>query len=286
MFGLFPKQLMADLTHAGNSSGSQAVGIACLNNRFALRVPKDDFEAVWKIVKPQAALPSAIDTDRLWKIDSLPFGITAKVLSQWADHHALSIKPIRSLGPRGWLVGATGPPPGVQFHYGQPLLIKELKSKTHQQSPIIAGPQPVLQAKDPQRPLPPLMEDPWAGKQLPRPAHAGSIAAPTPVGPTEQKFSAQENRIANLEAAMEQQAGNIETLKAEAVQRDQEMRVHLDQRLVSVKNELSTSLSSAIQMQSKTFEQNFTELKNMLAASAAMHTKRKNVPTGPEDMMD
>ena len=262
----------------------EAAGLVRIRSRFAIRVHKTHFENTWKTLFPNTPPPSQLQTNCVWKIESLPFGVTQKTLLEWSEHHSLKIHPMRSLGPRTWVVGVVGSPPDRQMHFnGCPLLIRELKPRQQDQHPIIAGPKTVPTAVENSRSLPPLLSDPW--KDWKRPAAISQTAAPA-IGPTEQKFAQQEDRISKLEEALGKQASSIESIQQDATRRDHEIRVHLDERLAGVKQELSQNLGAALQQQSKSFEQNFNELKTLLMQQQQQPKPKRKNPAEHEDMDD
>ena len=257
-------------------------GLVRIRSKYAIRTHKSHLDAVWKAVCPSTPPPMQLETSQVWKIESLPYGVTQAKLLEWAQHHSLKIRPMRAMGPRAWLVGAMDSPPDRQLHFnGAPLFIRELRSRVPAQNPLIAGPRPwQAQTDKPATQLTPLPFDPWGGwKPTTAPLPAAPAAAGS-IGPTEAKFAEQETRLAKLEDAISKQAATIDTIQQDARQHDQAIRQHLDQRLLDVKTELSDSFSQALQHQSKSFEQNFGELKNLLMQGAS---KRKASPANDMD---
>ena len=115
-----------------------------------------------------------------------------------------------------------------------------------------------------------MASDPWGGwKGTSATARAPQLAAP--VGPTEQKFSAQEQRIDRLESALQQlqdaqkqQSGAIGQLRADMQKKDEDIRKHMDERLSQVKQELGCSFTQALQTQSVNLDKSTQELKQLL----------------------
>ena len=121
-----------------------SAGLVCQNARLALRVPKASYEQAWTKLFPNVPVPADIETSRIFKIESLPFGVTNKMLNEWAVHNAWKLRPLRAVGPRSWLVGTGDNPPAGTLHFnGAPLLVRELHGR-HQSwhNPIVAGPKP------------------------------------------------------------------------------------------------------------------------------------------------
>ena len=102
-------------------------------------------------------------------------------------------KPVKALGPRGWLVGtADHAPPGLHVFNGSPVLLKLLPPKQSQgSSPLLARPKPSKQASQKNDSNADPIQgqfDPCANWQGPKPA---ANAKPS-TGPTEQRCKAQD----------------------------------------------------------------------------------------------
>lgn len=272
-----------------------AAGLTKQAGRLALRVPKGSFDASWKILFPTKPLPADVDTSRTYKVESLPFGVTKSMLEQWAEHNSWKMKPLRAIGPRSWIVGTGDEPPSLPLHFNSsPVLIRELTNRTSvSANPIIAGPKPTASsAVAAHLALGPLQSDPWARYQGTKPAVAATSAIPsaTPanVGPTEQQFSQQADRISKLEDAVQQmqltaanQTASIETLQLENQKRDVAIRSHIDERLGMIKKELDQSFADAIKQQSQSFSSNLDEIKNLLKTKK--HKRKKLSGANGED---
>ena len=183
---------------------AKCAGLVKSKGQFGLRFHVDDFTESWKIIYPMQKEPSSILTKFLYRIEPLPFGTTGETVTQWTGSFGWQTKPVKALGPRGWLVGtADHAPPGLHVYNGSPVLLKWLPPKQSQgSSPLLAGPRPTkqsLQNKDSQ--VDPIQGqfDPWANWQGTKPA-----ANPKAVtGPTEQRFKAQDEKIGQLENALQ-----------------------------------------------------------------------------------
>ena len=157
----------ADLKAASIASAKlpHAVGITKVRGRFAIRVSKANYAGSWSLLFPGVAPPEMVDANTTWRIDSLPFGVTKDMLLAWAKHHQWAIRPLRAIGPRGWVVVAATAPPKPQMLFNlDPVLIRELAPRAVQSNPIVAGPRPSKPASvdDKSGKLPPLAGDPWA----------------------------------------------------------------------------------------------------------------------------
>ena len=260
---------------------AEAAGIIKIKGRFALRISKANFATAWGLIYPNQDVPAIVDASRTWKLESLPFGVTRAMLIDWAGHNKWSIKPLRAAGPRAWVIGSSDDPPKCNLHFNsEPILIKEIKPRQPPPNPIVAGPRPrALPAatQDDTKVLPPLRGDPWAPNSNPwanwKSSTASAPAAPSApmVGPTEQKFQQQEQRIAHMESVItkiqQDQATaneNVENLKQEVVQRDEAMKQQIDTRLHGIKKELDASFSAALVKQTQSFDQSLSEIKRLL----------------------
>ena len=247
----------------------ESAGLIKIKGRYAIRVSKDNYKASWTLLFPGVNPPEMLDATMTWKIEALPYGVTCEMLAEWSKHVQWPLKPLRAVGPKSWVVGATAPPPQQHLFFNSaPLLIREITAKQPPMNPIIAGPRPKASAA-----LPPLNGDPWAGNSATNPwanykGTQPSTAAPPAsnpvIGPTEQKFQAQNDRISQLESAIQtlQQdqldtKGAVKSLHTEIQQRDEQIKTHLDARLSSVKQELDASFSAALQKQSASWESGF-----------------------------
>ena len=110
-------------------------------------------------------------------------------------------------------------------------------------------------------------------------------ASRTLQGPHEAKLTAQDERIAKLEETISKvhehqadQDANFEKFRQDVKKQDVAIRTHIDQRLSQVKQELDASFSGALQQQSKTFDDNMRELKQLLGA-----VPKRKAPNEPED---
>eukprot|EP00435_Cladocopium_sp_Y103_P072326 s1543_g39.t3 len=248
-------------------------GLACQRNRFAIRVPKGAYADAWKQLFPTEPVPADIPTTRIYKVESLPLGVTSKMIQEWADHNSWKCKPLRPLGPKAWMLGSGDEPPAGPSHFnGSPLLIRELKNKhQHATNPIIAGPRPSnnrgrVSSQEVQAAT--LQTDPWAAWTGPKPAVQASL--PASLGPNEQQFAKQADRLNKLEDVVkkiqEEQASQghtIAQIHEDTAKRDHEIRQHLDNRLQMIKTELDQSFASALHTQSKQFAANMDEIKGV-----------------------
>ena len=258
----------------------ELVGITRVRGRFAIRISKANFAAAWSIVNPGLQQPEMIDGNSTWRIESLPFGVTKDMLTAWSKHHSWSIRPLRAVGPRGWIViSATSPPSPQMFFNSSPVVIREVAPRQIPVNPIIAGPKASKPAiGDDTGRIIPLREDPWAGWKGLTPARS-SMVQPAQntqgiVGPTEAKFAAQEQRMEKLESAIQQlqesqskQQDAFQQLHGEVKANEIETRKHMDKRMDQIKMELDGSFTKALAAQSSSFEKGMQDLKKLLLAA-------------------
>lgn len=266
-----------------------AHGLVRNKDKHAIRVAQSQFQAAWKVIHPHCDPPEEIDLQKIYKLESLPFGTTADMLQQWSKHLHWPMKPLRAVGPRSWIIGtAIEPPAGTLCFNASPILARQIPPRHAPRSnPIIAGPKPIaskgqaLNVNQPQG-VPPLKFDPWANYAGARPAPA----TPSNQGPTDLKFEAQDQRIEKLETslkemqlAQEESKQQLTDLKTEVQTRDTATRTHFDSKLQQMQQQLDQSFSQALQSQTKQFDQGMQELKAML-----MQTKRKQPEKDNSDM--
>ena len=85
---------------------------------------------------------------------------------------------------------------------------------------------------------------------------ANQSATGPQIGPTEQKFAQQADRLAKLEAAVQDiqtcqtaHTDGLTQLKQENKERDQAIRAHMDETFKAIKTDLNQSFAQAIQQQ-------------------------------------
>ena len=250
-------------------------GLVKSGNKMALRLPANKFDDAWKIVNPSKQLPIAQDTSMLYKLESLPFGATSAMLEAWSTHIGWTFRPIRQLGARAWLIGTgTAPTQHLTFN-GLHVLARALPPKTTQVSyPIVAGPRPTQSATS--SALPPLNGDPWSNwsgsSSLPALSTVPS-ANRSVTGPTADKLAEHDSKLQSLEDALKtiqeiqkQQGTHIEKVHADAKASNQQLKDHVDQKIVGLREELDNSFASALAKQSESFERNLGDIKKLLLA--------------------
>ena len=100
-------------------------GLARLRKRYGLRVETSAFPAAHRSLKPAHPLPIAVEVKQVYRISNTPPGLLAADVVAWGTAVSWLLKPLRSQGPRQWLVGAASPPPqGTLSMNGHPILIQ------------------------------------------------------------------------------------------------------------------------------------------------------------------
>ena len=165
-----------------------------------------------------------------------------------------------------------------------PILVRELPPRfVAKQNPVVAGPKPssAISAPGSSGIFANGLggNDPWANwsgtsantGQPPRAA----------AGPIEDKFAKQTSRMDKLEAELTQikqdqkeQKESQAKFQQDVVAGDQENRKDLDQKIVGLKQEFENSFTKALATQTKKFDNDLQEIKQLLLGSA----KRKEHP--------
>ena len=198
-----------DIAHVtAVASGTQnCQGLIRGKNTLGLRFAKGDFAAAWKILHPDEEPPAHTGGALTFRLEPLPFGCNHKVVEAWANQYSWTIKAVKAVGAKAWLITSDNPPPeGVLLFNNNPIIARSIAPRMSQQSnPVIAGPKPRKSASsstDHRNSLGPLEEDPWARYQ---PLAKGALtAAParTTDGPIETKFKQQTTRMDAFEQSL------------------------------------------------------------------------------------
>lgn len=265
-------------------------GLVRGRNSLGIRVQRASFQEAWKKIYPDDDVPAEIPNTLAFKLEPLPYGTNPVQIKEWADAVGWTIRPVRPLGPRAWLVTCgQEPPQSILAWNGHPILPVQLQSRQRQsnQSAIVAGPRMTRDSRNA-----PLETDPWATwlTKHPSPMAAASAAAPVVSrqlhGPTEEKFQNQEQRLQTLEDQMskirdaqEEQKKDMQQVKENVAGTEQRLGEQINTAMASVKAELASSFSQAFNQQSQNFDNNLREFKALL-----LQTKRKKGEPGDEDM--
>ena len=236
---------------------------------MGLRYHKHDFETAWKVVFPGKEPPIDTLVNHIYRIEPLPFGCTSDMLIRWSSTVKWPLKPIKAAGPKSWIIGATThPTQQVLVFNGQPILAKLIPPKQQSSvSPIVAGPKPTthsLQKMDPFQ-----TNDPWAKYQG---ASANPVNTTQPprdlAGPTETKFQQQENRIMNVEQALQKLQQETQAGFKAVEQREHHFQNVLKKDLQAMRQDIDTSVQQALVAQSSKLDNTLSELKSLFAQTA------------------
>eukprot|EP00438_Fugacium_kawagutii_P031583 Skav225870 [mRNA] locus=scaffold810:358073:362708:- [translate_table: standard] len=266
-----------------------AAGIVRVKQRHAIRVAKDSFEKAWQHVFPGVAIPEQVDTSRTFKVEGLPFGVTADMVAAWLKHIKWTAKGLRAIGPRGWVIGtAEEPPKGPLVFNTMPVLVREMNPRTANSHPVIAGPKGRPMTSSPTALG---SQDPWAAWAANHP-NTASPAAPatrTAAGPIESKFANHEQKLQQLEQSLQQvvqgqaqQQGAIQQLQQDTVRMEQSTKTYIDQSMASLKTDIDQQFTQALKTQSQQFDSNMAELKQLILQAS----KRKQPSEGPDHDME
>ena len=151
------------------SASIQSHGVIRNKTGFGLRINRENYESVFKSLRPGEDIPVEFDAQHKWKIESLPFGTTSDGLRDWATSIGWSIKPLKFLGPRAAVIASEkAPSEGILSINGMPVLLS-LDTKKKQAGSLIAGP--------PQTRVPESTKEDWLQTHDPW-ARSSTISAP------------------------------------------------------------------------------------------------------------
>lgn len=249
---------MAQLT-AQAAKVSDCAGLVKVKERFGLRFHSQHHDPAWQKIYPGKTPPSNVVVNHLYRIEPLPYGVSAEMIDKWASHISWIVKPLKALGPKSWLVGSTvKAPEGLHYFNGNPLILKLIPSKNEvASSPLIAGPRPSNEAawkheKKDEWTNP--AKDPWASYKPQR-----DVA-----GPTEQKFKDHENRMQKMEETIAQlKIDTAESFK-EVEKREKKSQSEMHQAIENIKTDINQGFQAAIAEQSNKLDQSLQDLRKLL----------------------
>lgn len=172
---------------------TRCLGLIRGKNALGLRFTTQDYPAAWNVVHPNEPVPSQTGGAKE-RLSPLPYGCNQDTLTAWAKHVQWSLRPLKAVGPKTWLVCTNDDPPaGLLLFNSNPVIAELIPPKTTMSTQAIpAGPKPsnravssVAAASVPNQP------DPWTDYRLKR----GLPTGPQPVaprnveGPTQAEFT-------------------------------------------------------------------------------------------------
>ena len=95
-----------------------------------IRCKHDDFESIFKKLKPHHDLPDVRPVSLLYKIQPLPLGADQNAVATWLKQQKIEARPIKALGHTAWLIGCSTPITSQFFTWnGKAVMLKEIQSK-------------------------------------------------------------------------------------------------------------------------------------------------------------
>eukprot|EP00438_Fugacium_kawagutii_P004563 Skav202821 [mRNA] locus=scaffold3852:99509:104038:- [translate_table: standard] len=248
-------------------ASSQTVGCLGLirgkNQRnFGLRYKVADFSKAWQVLHPSEAEPVKPTGTHAFKLEGLPFGVSATALSAWLTAIKWHAVPLRALGATAWVVKSDDQPPaGLQLFNTTPVLIKLLPPRATQNAPLVIGAPPKPVTGDPWQ----QGQDPWAGYTPTKPVAGSSVTPPVRAvqGPDEARFAAQDEKIAamqhNLTQLEHQQTHTTKQL--EHLEQGQKLQgQHFQETIGKLQSDVDAALKSTLSQHSKQMDSRFDQL--------------------------
>lgn len=278
---------------ANQTSG--CLGLIKGKNSFGLRYSLADYPAAWKCLHPSEPVPDRNAGTKLYRISPLPYGCNHETLASGAAHVQWSLKPLKAVGPRSWLISSNDDPPrGLLLFNGNPLMAEFIPPKvTVSTQAIVAGPKPsktVTPAKDDTND-----GDPWMNYHAQKGLNTtAASSAPRQVeGPIQAEFTKHEERftrleqsIQDLQAKNETAAQNHQACVALIEQKDHAMKQHVADLVLSAKTDIENAFAAAMQQQSKVLESSLTDLKTLILEQSRAKAAGKRTREKPEGDMD
>ena len=132
-------------------------GLVRSKMRFGVRVPEPSFSKAFEQLRPGADMPLRLQIRDTYRLSGLPPGLRSEDIARWGTAVAWPLRPLRPLGPRQWIVGASsGPPDGHLSMNAQSILVQKVAPKSTSQPVVCAGRIPPSTVTDSQG-----SEDPW-----------------------------------------------------------------------------------------------------------------------------
>ena len=170
-------------------------GLVRSRNRLGVRVPDSAYEQAFKQLRPGATAPARLKITETFRLSGVPPGLRAEDVEAWSKAVSWPVRPLRPLGPRQWIVGASSDPPeGILSFNDQPVLVQHAAPKASRAPVVCAGrvpPGPTPAAAQQDDPW--AQSDPWSKYlQKRRPTEASVAKGPSQLAaPTEERFREQ-----------------------------------------------------------------------------------------------
>eukprot|EP00438_Fugacium_kawagutii_P000396 Skav209650 [mRNA] locus=scaffold650:120319:124749:+ [translate_table: standard] len=274
---------------AGLVKGRKAMGVRCETKHFA---------ELWALFHPDTEAPKIIPDGDVYKVQNLPYGVDKEVLLEWLQASAWNAYPVKSIGPRTWLIkAAAAPDREVLCFNSMPVIVRKLQQKASNATGLVVGPraQPDKTAKtgtvqtsafrlgDPHM-------DPWkaaAGSLRTSTTSSSTVATPPQQGPTMSHLSQHDQQIAALESALQQvqQQQQLNTTKVESRldKVEANLQAHAQETaatLQSIQKDFQESFRQALTHQDQKMQTTLDELKNLVLRA---DKRKKNRPERSED---
>ena len=268
-----------------------------------IRCKHDDFEGIFKKLKPTQELPDIRPVSILYKIQPVPLGADQNAVTTWLKQQKIEARPIKALGHSSWLVGSSVEVP-LQFltWNGKAVMLKRIQSKhTNRQNAIIAGSLPNKRVSVPSQAASSkntnedgiFKHDPWSNYTptvgLKQSTNPGTSGIPRQIeAPIETRFTKQDQQIAKLEHSVSQLQERLDNKDAadrefqHNIQKDiTTVKTDVTQQLGLISKQFETSMTKALKKQDDQMTNGFAELKQMLRMSTQPVAAKKAKITPP-----
>ena len=253
-------------------------GLVRSKMRLGVRVPEAMFPTAFQRLRPGITLPARLDIRETFRLSGLPPGLRSEDIAAWGQAVKWPLRPLRPLGPRQWIVGATAPPPDGHLSFNdQPVLVQRMPGKAASQPVVCAGrvpPPPDIKAPGNEDPW--IQTDPWKQYlQKLRPGEASTGPASRQLAaPTEEKFKEQDLRFQQIEATLKEVQQGQSSIAAD----HQKFRQEVQAEVSTVRSDLGKfsaeidrqmkanveAMQSAHLLQQQQMNAGFSELKALL----------------------
>lgn len=282
---------------------------------YGLRVEAGAFGSVWERIKPGQDCPDNRQTKYLFKVQPFPNGTDSAVLINWSQKIGWSIKPIKALGAKQWILGSDECPPNILMFNTQPLLVQQIHQKGIKPTGAIAvGPKqlksaaskPTLISEHSKAVRPNIFRtgdpfhDAWATYTPSSPSDVPMPCPPKqsfperpPTGPIadllqqqDERIHAVENLVAKLQDTHQENAKEVEqrfhhledtVAKTSHSTQQQLEAVHAEHRA------LHNTIAVAMQKNEEKFASGFDELKALFLSSRGI---KRHVPEQDDEELE